>query len=488
MVERKKELAQVWTPDYIADEMLNEIGYVSSNTEILKQKVMEPSFGAGVFLYEILQRLVDCALINGKNNQEIEYIIDNNVYAIDYDIDIYTLTIEKIKEWLSETYSLKPSLPHFYNMDTLDYKQLEYFDYVIGNPPYIRIHDMPEDMRLRVKKYAYSTGTADLYVIFFEIGINLLNSNGKLGYITPNSWLRNVSQRSFRKNLIDEGQLQKIINFNAEKVFDNVGTYTCISYMSKQDEKSLTYIDSSKNLKNNYVRNIAYSEIDLVKNDSLAFPCLEDQIILDEHLLKEGRSLSNLCKIQNGIATLGDEFFLINNEDLGPEDYVYPIVKGSKYKGEDISQKIIFPYVKSGTKFKGITEESLTESPIVHDILVKNKEKLSARSLDKGSSWFWYGRSQSIQETDKEKIVFSPIIGPNQEIIKTYVIPANTLVYSGLFITVNDTSLFEEPFTIQEIRNIVESETFIKYCRIVGKDLSGGYKSVSSNMIKKYKI
>lgn len=488
MTELKEDLGQVWTPGYIVEEMLDNVGYVSSNPEILDKKIMEPSSGAGVFLFKIIQRLIECAQNDGKTNQEIEELIDNNVYAIDYDIDVYTSTVQELKEWLDKEYSIRPDLKNFYNMDTLDYKVSDEFDYVVGNPPYIRIHDMPEDMRKKVKEYTHSTGTADLYVIFFEIGLNMINSTGKLAYITPNSWLRNTSQRSFRKNLIDQGQIREIVNFNAEKIFDKVGTYTCISYMSKQGENTLLYVDSSKNLITNYSRNISYTQIDLTKNDTLAFPSSEDQIILDEHLLKDGDSLSNLCKVQNGLATLGDEYFLINDSSLGIDDYVYPIVKGSKYKGGEITQRIVFPYKKDSSRFKGITEEELCLSPTVYEYLLKNKDKLSKRSLDKGSSWFWYGRSQSIQETDKEKIVFSPIIGPAQSSIKTYIVAANTLVYSGLFITENSGDIFSNNLSIPEIRKVIESESFLNYCRIVGKDLSGNYKSVSSSMVKKYKI
>lgn len=67
--------------------------------------------------------------------------------------------------------------------------------------------------------------------------------------------------------------------------------------------------------------------------------------------------MSNLCKVQNGLATLGDEYFLINDSSLGIDDYVYPIVKGSKYKGGEITQRIVFAYKKDSNRFKGITEE-----------------------------------------------------------------------------------------------------------------------------------
>lgn len=481
----KEELGQVWTPDYIVESMLDEIGYTSDNVLIFTKKIMEPSFGTGVFLFEIMKRLIECSLSNNFSNDEIENIIENNVYAIEYDKDVYDFTVENLKNWLADEYSLFPKLKNFYNMDSLDFKVFDNFDFVVGNPPYIRVHDMPADMRKKVKMYSHSKGSADLYIIFFEIGLSMLNENGRLAYITPNSWLRNVSQKSFRKNVIDHGQLNKIVNFNSDKVFDNVGIYTCVSYMSKKGNVCLEYVDAKKDLQENYSREIKYSTIDLSKNDSLAFSSVSDQLVIDKHLLSDSDSLSNLCKVQNGVCTLGDKFFLIDNDDLGLDDYVYPVVKISKYKGDKAFQKIIFPYKKVSDRFVGIDENELSMSEDVYQYLLNNKDSLSSRSLDKGSNWFWYGRSQSIQEMGKAKLVFNPVIRHDQERIDAYIIPEGVIVYSGLMITVDEA--LDNEFSLLDFKNIVESEEFLKYCRIVGKDFSNNYKVVYSGMVKKFK-
>lgn len=496
MAELKEELGQVWTPDYIVEKILDDIEYTSNNSDILNKKIMEPSFGAGVFLFKTIERLIKCAQNSNKTIEEVSEIINENIYGIEYDFETYTSTVNNIKRQLSEKHQLECALPHLYNMDTLDYDKISYFDYVIGNPPYIRIHDMPAPMRKKVKTYTHSTGNSDLYITFFEIGLNMLNENGKLAYITPNSWLRNTSQKGFRKTTVQQQQVKKIVNFNAEQFFGKVGTYTCISYMSKKPNKKIEYIDASKNLNINYTRIVPYTELSIQSKNSdniLAFSSNDDQIFLNNVLHKETASLGELCRIQNSLLTLGNKYFLIddNNEkykNLGIDDLVHSAVKGTTYKGSGNFERMIFPYRKNNrnNKFEGITEEQLKGYPEACEILSMNRLQLENRSLEKDSLWFWY-RSQSIQETDKRKIVFSPVISPSQTTIKTYVLPANTLVYSGLFITENDTDLFSNNLSIPEIQEIIESEDFLKYCRIVGKDMSGGYKSVSSSMVKRYR-
>ena len=67
------------------------------------------------------------------------------------------------------------------------------FDAVIGNPPYVRIQTMKEWAPIEVEHYkqAYksaSKGNYDIYVVFVERGLSLLNKNGRLGFILPHKF------------------------------------------------------------------------------------------------------------------------------------------------------------------------------------------------------------------------------------------------------------------------------------------------------------
>lgn len=66
------------------------------------------------------------------------------------------------------------------------------FDIVIGNPPYINFQNMDKNEREAYKGLEYKTYAArgDIYALFYEHGMNLLNSGGILTYITSNKWIR----------------------------------------------------------------------------------------------------------------------------------------------------------------------------------------------------------------------------------------------------------------------------------------------------------
>lgn len=483
----RDELGQVWTPHYIAEEMLDEIGYTVSNKDILTQKIMEPAFGEGVFLYEIIRRLIACCVSQGKSVTDIESILNENIYAIEYDDALYETVLDDITEWLDREYGLQVSLDNVLCADALDTTLEDTVDYVVGNPPYIRVHNMPDGMRRKVRDYAYTTGTTDLYIVFFEIGLRMLHDDGVLAYITPNTWLRNMSQRSFRKRLMTERQVSKIVNFNSDQVFSGVGTYTCITYLQHSEADVLSYVDSKADLTVNYTREIPYDAIDPKISDTLTFPDSSDQKILDRRLYSDGDSLGSRWKVQNGVGTQGNSCYLVKGGPaaaLGTEDHVHPAVKGSTYKGGDITEKIIFPYRYRDGAYRGLSEEELAErSPVVYDILRHHREQLSARVMSDDLLWFWYGRSQSIQAVRKEKVVLSHTLSPRQNTVQAYLLPEDVVVYSGIVITASEGG---DP--LSDVLEVLESDDFIRYCRIVGKDMSGGYKAITTSMLKKYRL
>nr|WP_234402858.1 N-6 DNA methylase [Halarchaeum acidiphilum] len=65
------------------------------------------------------------------------------------------------------------------------------YDYVVGNPPYVNIKNIPDSKQEWYKTlYKSAYGRFDLYVLFLERGLNWLTEDGELGYITSNKFTR----------------------------------------------------------------------------------------------------------------------------------------------------------------------------------------------------------------------------------------------------------------------------------------------------------
>ena len=122
---------QIFTPDYIVSKMLDEIGYNDDN--IKTHTILEPSFGAGAFLFEILGRILKYAAKYELSHSETLEILDN-VYGVEIDEKLYKETKSKLIE-LCEYNGIKYDFPNLINGDATKTLWFNEFDYVIGNPP-----------------------------------------------------------------------------------------------------------------------------------------------------------------------------------------------------------------------------------------------------------------------------------------------------------------------------------------------------------------
>lgn len=113
------------------------------------------------------------------------------------------------------------------------------FDISIGNPPYVRQEELKNRTVLdsqgkekplkEVLKVQYEcfTGTADLYVYFFERSFQLLRTGGVLSFITSNKYFRAAYGERLRTYLLYATHPRVMLDFGDSPVFTAVA-YPCI--------------------------------------------------------------------------------------------------------------------------------------------------------------------------------------------------------------------------------------------------------------------
>lgn len=176
--EEKKTLGVYYTPDDLSKVMCDWA--IREPSEC----VLEPSFGGCGFLGASISRLR--AL--GTPSPE------SNVYGVDIDNRAFDCLYEKIG---SHT-QIKERFIHgdFIKLTTSDFNRDE-FDVLIGNPPYVSIHNMGDEQRLSCKeilsssKYAESTlgSNTNLWAFFLVHSLSFLKANGRMAWVLPSSAL-----------------------------------------------------------------------------------------------------------------------------------------------------------------------------------------------------------------------------------------------------------------------------------------------------------
>ena len=463
-LSKQKQNGVVYTPERIVKNILDMVGY--SGTTILKKHIIDNSCGDGAFLTEVVDRYCDIAIQQNLTNEEIKKDLELYIHGIELD----QIEAQKCKENLNNI--AKKYNIHDVKWDVLCENTLlctKYFDkmdFVVGNPPYVRVHNL-NDLNL-IKKFIFSkNGMTDLFITFFEIGVKMLNKNGVLGYITPSSWFTSIAGSTMREFFVNHNLLDSIVDFKHTQVFDAT-TYSAITILSKlkQTDKINYFEYDDAHNKETFIDVLNIKDCYL--NNKFYFSSTKNL-----HKLKDILCFTPICSnclidVKNGFATLCDDFFI--QDEFPFDNCVIPIMKASTGKWK----KCLFPYDKTG---KIIPIDKIQSNRELHEYFTNNIEKLKNRSIDNKLFWWGFGRTQGIKDVYKNKYVINSLIKSKKD-IKLQKCASGTGIYSGLYILTE--------LSLDEIQSILYSQEFIDYISMLGKYKSGGYYTYSSKDLKQF--
>ncbi len=108
------------------------------------------------------------------------------------------------------------------------------FDVVIGNPPYVRQEELgPLKPYFAVVYPETYHGVADLYVYFYQRGLQLSRAGGRMSYIVTNKWMRSGYGEPLRAFFAKEGVVERIIDFGHAPIFEDADVFPCILVLEK---------------------------------------------------------------------------------------------------------------------------------------------------------------------------------------------------------------------------------------------------------------
>jgi hypothetical protein len=114
----------------------------------------------------------------------------------------------------------------------------EGFDLVIGNPPYVRIQTLNQTDKTHatwIKEHYASArkGNYDLYVVFVERGLQLLESQGQLAYILPHKFFNAQYGQPLRELVAGGKHLRHVVHFGDQQIFPGATNYVCLLFLAK---------------------------------------------------------------------------------------------------------------------------------------------------------------------------------------------------------------------------------------------------------------
>lgn len=211
---QRKKYGQFFTSKETARFMA---GLFEIPNECQKLSILDPGAGSGILSIALLERLQEVPSI--KEIQLVCYENDPNV------VDLLGTNLERVCIQSKKKISYKILFDNYILSQETDYNfmlganlESEKFDFVIGNPPYMKIaKDAPE--ALAIPDVCY--GAPNLYFLFASMSLFDLRENGELVYIIPRSWTSGAYFKRFRQKFLSEGILEHIHLFvSRDKVFE----------------------------------------------------------------------------------------------------------------------------------------------------------------------------------------------------------------------------------------------------------------------------
>ena len=458
-----KHSGQVFTPDFLVSTILDYAGYISGS--ILQKHVIDNSCGDGAFLCEIVSRYCEDYISTNSSTNGLRQELETFIHGIELDNVAFENCLFNLNNVVSE-FGITDVKWNVLNANALSLDVFDdMMDFVIGNPPYVSVHNLGANYD-DVKSFTFAQGgMTDLYLVFCELGLRMLNESGKLCYITPSSWLSSLAATNMRSRIMRDRILVGLIDLGHFQAFAGSTTYTMISLFDATHDKNLIeyyqYSDTSK--EKVYVDSFTYEEMSIggsfyvaSRNDLSAIRAIKET------------STPNFVKVKNGLATLADKVF-IGNVSFKP--LTIPIIKASTGKWE----YCFFPYDVNG---KPLGKDEVFSYPDVADYLEENKDTLlKGRAEEMNPDWYLYGRTQAIKDVYRKKYSINFLVR-NIESIRLNQVPAGAGVYSGLYIVT------DVPFEV--IERAIKSEEFINYISALKHYKSGGYYTYSSKDLEQY--
>lgn len=371
----------VFTKPCVVNYMLDLVGY-TSDRDLSRVSIMEPSCGEGEFIIEIIRRLAESAERFGFDLNEAYH---SKVSASDIDGSKILFCTERIKKEFPEITNVG------LRITTEDYLLSSHdpVDIVVGNPPYIRYEQIPEN-KLSIYKQHFCTFyyRADMYVLFFEKSLRQLNHNGKHCFICANRWMKNTYGKKLREMVARNYSIECIINLEGANAFnEEVLAYPAITLIESHRSKGVSlYAETS----------------DTVQLPNLEMQTLKSPIGADWHkMFNSGDILSSFplieeqgFKIGIGVATGADSIFVSKDlKGLVEDEVLLPAINGKDLQGDKMrwgERYLLNPYDANGHLIH------LDDYPKTKAYFESHHERLAGRHKVQKNLSNWYGTIDKI--------------------------------------------------------------------------------------------
>ena len=397
----------VFTRREVVEFILDLAGYVPERP-LYELSLLEPSFGDGDFLEVVVERLLE-AYRQEYGRLIVEDLV-SCIRAVELHQASYDTTRSKLKsqlcdggvnpeeaetvlaEWLIQDDFLLTNLP------------LE-FDFVVGNPPYVR-HEMVPNALMAEYRTLYTTvyDRADLYIPFIERSVRHLTSNGKLAIICADRWVKNRYGGPLRRFLAEKYHLRVYVDMVGTQAFQSEVTAYPAIFVIDREMHGVTRVARQPEISRPALTSLASQILSpkrLTESDSVreisgfakgSQPWIlipSEELTLVRRLEKEMPSIEEAgCRVGIGVATGADKVYIapFNQLDV-EEDRKLPLVQTRDIATGEVQWLglgVVNPFKEDGSLV------DLGDYPRLKRFFEGHKDEIARRHVAKKTPENWY--------------------------------------------------------------------------------------------------
>ena len=398
----------IFTRSEVVDFILDLAGY-TEDQPLHEKRLLEPSFGGGDFLLPIIQRLLSAWRAARPIGTAVDDLGDA-IRAVELHHDTFRSTYAAVvallkREGLSANAATALAGRWLSQGDFLLAPLEGQFDFVVGNPPYVRPELIPAPLLAEYRsRYQTMYDRADIYIPFIERSLTALSAGGNLGFICADRWMKNRYGGPLRSLVAERFHLKVYVDMVDTPAFhSDVIAYPAITIISREgggatriahrpsiDRATLTTLAGL--LSAPTLPKDAGPVRELARVTNGAEPWLlesSDQMALIRRLEGAFPLLEEAgCKVGIGVATGADKAFIGDFESLNVEpDRKLPLVTTKDIMTGEVQwrgQGVINPFAESG----GLVD--LGEYPRLRRYLEARRDVIAGRHCAKKAPANWY--------------------------------------------------------------------------------------------------
>ena len=251
-IDESGQHGEVFTRRWVVELILDLAGF-TADRDLATMVAVEPSCGAGAFLVPMVERLVESCRLHGRSLDEARMALRAfDLLPVNAELAqkavVKVLTDDGIELALAtDTAASWVRCGDFLLTDHGDGG----VDFVLGNPPYIRLEDVPAARGAAYRRACPTMrGRSDIFVGFIETGLRLLAPEGVLGFIVADRWMHNQYGAGLRDLVSADFAVEAVVSMHDVAAFEEPVS----AYPAVDDHPPLAAVDGSVGEREEVVR------------------------------------------------------------------------------------------------------------------------------------------------------------------------------------------------------------------------------------------